>query len=132
MSEAYTAYLKTQAWKRLRKRILKRDGWRCRSCGGPATQVHHEDYQPETMRGERPERLYSLCGACHEAVSLDMFGLKRAQREVTDLTRLLATPEAPRPPWSRRHRRDRPRRRHKLTIGEIRQLSQRYAEGRMK
>jgi hypothetical protein len=41
------------------------------------------------MRGETLVRLYSLCGPCHEAVSFDVFGLRRPFAEVQATTRLL-------------------------------------------
>jgi hypothetical protein len=37
-------YLKSEAWKRKRYVVLKRDNWRCVYCGGRATQVHHKKY----------------------------------------------------------------------------------------
>ncbi len=35
-------YLKSDAWKRKRYVVLKRDNWRCVHCGARATQVHHK------------------------------------------------------------------------------------------
>jgi 5-methylcytosine-specific restriction endonuclease McrA len=40
----YREYLKTEAWKRKRYVVFKRDNWRCVSCGAPATEVHHLKY----------------------------------------------------------------------------------------
>jgi hypothetical protein len=34
-------YLKSDAWKRKRYVVLRRDNWRCVYCGARATQVHH-------------------------------------------------------------------------------------------
>ncbi len=41
-------YLKSEAWKRKRFIVLKRDNWRCVFCGGHATQVHHKSMRSIT------------------------------------------------------------------------------------
>jgi len=88
----YSEYLRGSTWRRIRGRVLRRDRWKCRSCGQRASQVHHGAYDEPTMRGETLARLYSLCGPCHEAVSLDVFGLRRPAAEVRATTRLLDAP----------------------------------------
>ena len=42
-------YLKSDAWKRKRYVVLRRDNWRCVYCGGRATQVHHKRYAKRNM-----------------------------------------------------------------------------------
>ena len=37
-------YLKSEAWKRKRYVVLRRDNWKCVYCGSKATQVHHKKY----------------------------------------------------------------------------------------
>jgi len=37
-------YLKSDAWRRKRYVVLKRDNWKCVYCGNRATQVHHKRY----------------------------------------------------------------------------------------
>lgn len=37
-------YLKSDAWKRKRYVVLKRDNWKCVYCGNRATQGHHTRY----------------------------------------------------------------------------------------
>jgi 5-methylcytosine-specific restriction protein A len=54
-----------RGWPATRARILARDGYRCRSCGAPATEVHHvrgRDVQDDAW-------LVSLCSACHAAIT---------------------------------------------------------------
>src|SRR5262245_6917855 len=46
-------YLKSDAWKRKRYVVLKRDNWRCVYCGAPATQVHHKRYAKKNI-GKEP------------------------------------------------------------------------------
>ena len=52
-------------WQRLRKLVLARDGWRCRSCGRPgALEV---DHRVPLRRGgtDHPDNLQALCRSCH-------------------------------------------------------------------
>lgn len=63
----------SQTWKRMRERILRRDGYRCQLCKRygrttPATEVHHikhVDEYPELALD--PKNMISLCHACHNA-----------------------------------------------------------------
>lgn len=60
-------YLKSDAWKRKRYVVLKRDKWRCVYCGARATQVHHKKYLKKNIGKEPIEWLVSVCKSCHEA-----------------------------------------------------------------
>ena len=46
-------YLKSDAWRRERFVVLRRDNWRCKYCGGRATQVHHLRYAKRNI-GKEP------------------------------------------------------------------------------
>ena len=59
-------YLKSDAWKRKRYVVLKRDNWRCVFCGGHATQVHHKRYAKRNIGKEPIEWLVSVCKSCHD------------------------------------------------------------------
>ncbi len=59
-------YLKSDAWKRKRYVVLKRDNWRCVYCGGHATQVHHLKYAKRNIGKEPIEWLVSVCKSCHD------------------------------------------------------------------
>ena len=51
----------TAAWQRLRRKVLDRDGWRCRKCSRPgALEVHHT--QPGN---DDPDTLLTVCRGCH-------------------------------------------------------------------
>ena len=63
--ERYQRYLQSEAWKTKRKKVLQASGFRCRRCGAPATEVHHETYK--RIYNERLSDLTALCGKCHEA-----------------------------------------------------------------
>ena len=60
-------YLKSDAWKRKRYVVLKRDNWRCVYCGGHATQVHHKKYARKNIGKEPIEWLVSVCETCHKS-----------------------------------------------------------------
>ena len=61
-------YLKSDAWKRKRYIVLKRDNWRCVYCGARATQVHHKKYAPKNIGKEPIEWLESVCKSCHDSL----------------------------------------------------------------
>lgn len=46
-------YLKSDAWRRKRYVVLKRDNWTCVRCGAKATQVHHKRYAKKRI-GKEP------------------------------------------------------------------------------
>lgn len=60
-------YLQSNAWKRKRYLVLKRDNWRCVHCGAPATQVHHKKYAGRKIGKEPIEWLESVCTSCHSS-----------------------------------------------------------------
>ena len=53
------------AWQRRRRRILERDGYRCRSCGGQATVVHHRVGRAQGG-GDDDSNLEAYCRPCNE------------------------------------------------------------------
>jgi 5-methylcytosine-specific restriction endonuclease McrA len=59
-------YLRSDAWKRKRYVVLKRDNWRCVYCGSPATQVHHKTYARKNIGKESIKWLVSICKPCHD------------------------------------------------------------------
>ncbi|MBS1773781.1 MAG: hypothetical protein JST82_13055 [Bacteroidetes bacterium] len=58
-------YLKSDAWKRKRYVVMKRDNWTCVYCGERATQVHHTRYAKYNIGKEPIEWLESVCDSCH-------------------------------------------------------------------
>jgi len=61
-------YLQSDAWKRKRYVVLKRDNWRCVHCGSRATQVHHKRYAKYKIGKEPIEWLESVCKSCHDSI----------------------------------------------------------------
>lgn len=64
----YHRYLRSPEWKDKKERVLRRDGYQCRSCQGiPATEVHHTTYR--YGRYTPDYLLVSLCSHCHGEIT---------------------------------------------------------------
>jgi 5-methylcytosine-specific restriction endonuclease McrA len=51
---------------RLRARVLKRDSWRCQSCGSMSNlEVHHARFRSQ-QGDDTDENLITLCSRCHK------------------------------------------------------------------
>ena len=52
-------------YEKLRQEVLRRDGWRCQSCGSLSNlEVHHQQFRSHA--GEDSElNLITVCAACH-------------------------------------------------------------------
>ena len=58
---------KTAGWKRLRRRVLDRDGWRCRKCGR-AGRMEVDHVVPVKAGGtDDLDNLRAICRDCHIA-----------------------------------------------------------------
>lgn len=61
----YNVYLKSEQWRKVRARVLKRAQYRCEGCDEcAASQVHHLTY--ENMGNEFLWELRAVCNACHD------------------------------------------------------------------
>jgi 5-methylcytosine-specific restriction endonuclease McrA len=60
--------LEPALYEQLRDEVLRRDGWRCQSCGTKSSlEVHHQEFRSRS--GDDSERnLITLCSACHATV----------------------------------------------------------------
>ena len=61
----YKEYLKSDKWKKLREKVMKRDNFTCKDCGNTATEVHHKRYVNMGTPWELYE-LVSLCNNCYK------------------------------------------------------------------
>jgi 5-methylcytosine-specific restriction endonuclease McrA len=53
------------SYERLRRQILRRDGWRCQSCGTMSNlEVHHQQFRSHSGH-DSEENLITLCANCH-------------------------------------------------------------------
>ena len=53
------------SYERLRRQVLRRDGWRCQMCGTMSNlEVHHKEFRSHSG-DDSEENLITLCAACH-------------------------------------------------------------------
>lgn len=91
LANSYKDYLQTDLWKSIRERVLLRDGGRCSTCGGLATQAHHTNYTSSTLRGKSITGIFAICRRCHEWIEFNQDGSKaHLFKEVRKSIRLLA------------------------------------------
>jgi len=56
------------SYESLRQQVLRRDGWRCQSCGAMSNlEVHHREFRSHSG-ADSEENLITLCAACHAGV----------------------------------------------------------------
>jgi len=56
-----------QVYERLMKRVLERDGWRCRKCGSPKDLRVHHKVRRSQQGNDSLDNLVTLCAYCHMA-----------------------------------------------------------------
>jgi 5-methylcytosine-specific restriction endonuclease McrA len=67
-SKAAPSRLDYLSYESLRQQILRRDGWRCQSCGTMSNlEVHHREFLSHSG-ADSEENLITLCAACHARV----------------------------------------------------------------
>ena len=54
-------------WRRKRRIVMERDGWKCRRCGAPAEHAHHMRYGPKFDDVDL-KWIISLCADCLTAI----------------------------------------------------------------
>ena len=60
--------LDPQLYEQLRNQVLRRDGWRCQSCGTISNlEVHHKEFRSQSG-DDSEENLITLCTTCHTSV----------------------------------------------------------------
>jgi 5-methylcytosine-specific restriction endonuclease McrA len=53
------------SYESLRQQVLRRDAWRCQSCGTMSNlEVHHREFRSHSGE-DSEENLITLCAACH-------------------------------------------------------------------
>ena len=56
------------SYESLRQQILRRDSWRCQSCGTMSNlEVHHRQFRTHSG-ADSEENLITLCATCHATV----------------------------------------------------------------
>jgi ATP-dependent DNA helicase RecQ len=62
--------LSPESYEQLRDQVLRRDGWRCQSCGTMSNlEIHHQVFRSHSGDDAEPN-LITLCTKCHAAVHL--------------------------------------------------------------
>jgi len=62
--------LDAESYEALRQEVLRRDGWRCQSCGTMSNlEVHHKQFRSHSG-DDSEENLITLCARCHLVVHL--------------------------------------------------------------
>ena len=57
--------LAPELYENLRQQVLRRDGWRCQSCGALSNlEVHHREFRSQSG-DDAEQNLITLCTACH-------------------------------------------------------------------
>jgi 5-methylcytosine-specific restriction endonuclease McrA len=58
------------SYKSLRQEVLRRDGWRCQSCGTMSNlEVHHKRFRSHSGH-DSEENLITPCVCCHEEMHI--------------------------------------------------------------
>jgi 5-methylcytosine-specific restriction endonuclease McrA len=53
------------SYESLRQQVLRRDSWRCQSCGAMSNlEVHHKEFRSHSGH-DSDENLITLCTTCH-------------------------------------------------------------------
>ncbi len=62
--------LDLNSYEQLRNQVLRRDGWRCQSCGTMSNlEVHHKQFRSHSG-DDSEENLITLCAFCHADIHL--------------------------------------------------------------
>jgi 5-methylcytosine-specific restriction endonuclease McrA len=60
--------LDARFYESLRQDILRRDGWRCQSCGTMSNlEIHHQEFRSHSG-DDSEDNLITLCTACHDEI----------------------------------------------------------------
>ncbi len=60
--------LEAEPYEELRQQVLRRDAWRCQSCGIMSNlEVHHKEFRSQSGN-DSEQNLITLCSACHGSV----------------------------------------------------------------
>lgn len=101
---SYEHYIKSPLWGSIRTQQLREHPF-CWACGNRAEQVHHGNYDRQTLEGKNRKALYSVCEPCHEHAELAPGeGKVSPQRATARLKALRAEKQGHAAPKTRRPR----------------------------
>lgn len=81
LMDYHTEYLPSKLWAKIKRRVLKRDGKKCQSCGGYGIVVHHRSYEREVLEGNADHLLATVCEGCHNIIHFLEDGTRRPEAE---------------------------------------------------
>ena len=74
----YDNYIRSHEWKKIKEKVLERDGYRCQACDYCPDEdlsdkkrilsVHHKTYRHLFHETNHLEDLITLCSCCHRAI----------------------------------------------------------------
>jgi ATP-dependent DNA helicase RecQ len=68
LPKAVPLRLDLSSYASLRQQVLRRDGWRCQSCGAMSNlEVHHKQFRSHSGH-DSEKNLITICAACHARV----------------------------------------------------------------
>jgi 5-methylcytosine-specific restriction endonuclease McrA len=60
--------LSLELYEDVRQQVLRRDGWRCQSCGTMSNlEVHHQAFRSQ-FGDDSEENMITLCAGCHAGI----------------------------------------------------------------
>jgi hypothetical protein len=74
---SYGMYLRSRLWSSIRRMVYRLKGKSCCKCGAPASALHHQSYDLDTLAGRCVRHIYPICSGCHKKVEFDEDGDKR-------------------------------------------------------
>jgi 5-methylcytosine-specific restriction endonuclease McrA len=73
--------LDSERYEQLRNEALRRDGWRCQSCGAMSNlEVHHKEFRSHSG-DDSEQNLITVCRKCHQLVHGELRFSSQKNRE---------------------------------------------------
>lgn len=85
----YRDYLASRLYRSIRERAFREYGHACEVCGLYANQLHHSDYDEDTLKGLNISGLVPLCEFHHEFIEITRSGKKRTLKDANRLLEIL-------------------------------------------
>ena len=65
---SYAEYLASDLWREIRRKVFAAKGRACSLCNAPASQLHHNRYHTNDLKGKRLTFISPVCRSCHERI----------------------------------------------------------------
>lgn len=84
----YNKYLKSSAWRYIKRAAFDKHGRICKLCGYGASVIHHRKYTKEVLCGDDLEPLVPLCDDCHSDIEFSKPKNHRGKRNLKHVEKL--------------------------------------------